>query len=139
MTLTCGEYLWHIKSTPAAHFLRKARGIWIGAVTVGEEISDAVRTAMNNGDTARAAILDAVGSECADAVMDALQQFSAHPLARQGYTIDQRRFSPGYGAWGLDAQKHFFQLLKLEELQMTLSGTFIIQPEKSVTAIAPLY
>ncbi|MBO7741451.1 MAG: hypothetical protein J6S21_02755 [Victivallales bacterium] len=130
---------WHIDSPAVAAFLSRARGVWVGAVTLGGAITDAASQALQAGDGARAAVLDAVGSECADAVMDALQTMAASVLSRQGYTLDSRRFSPGYGGWTLDAQQHFFRLLQLEQLDLELTDSRMLIPEKSVTAIAPLY
>ena len=83
-----------------------------------------------------AAVFDAVGSECADLAIGLLQKLAAADLRRWGLMLSQRRFSAGYGGVELFHQKEIFQQLELEKLNMFLSETFIMHPEKSVTAFA---
>jgi hypothetical protein len=139
VTLEYADKSWRIESESVSRFLQNARAVWAGAITLGDDIVHAVQEAVASGDAATAAVLDAVGSECADAVMDSLQRYAAAAISPMGFILDTRRFSPGYGGWHLDAQRHFFDLLKLQEMQMSLTPSCIIVPEKSVTAIAPLY
>ena len=138
-TLDCGGFNWLITSPQVAYMLRDAKAVWAGAITLGPDIITAVNTAMNAKQTAEAAILDAVGSECADEVMNSLQKLATAQLIRHGWQLGQCRFSPGYGGWHLDAQKTFFKLLNLEQLQIHLTDSCIMLPEKSVTAIAPIF
>ena len=83
-----------------------------------------------------AAIFDAVGSECADLAIELLQKLAGAELCRWGANISQQRFSAGYGGVELFHQKEIFQQLELENLGISLTETFIMQPEKSVTAFA---
>jgi cobalamin-dependent methionine synthase I len=48
------------------------------------------------------------------------------------------RFSPGYGDFVLENQKIFFDLLEMREAGISLSKTFQLIPEKTVTAITGL-
>jgi len=119
-----------------ARMLKNSQEAWLAAVTVGQEISDLTTTCFAEGDAAAAAVCDAVGSECADAAMDFLQKYAATQLKRDGRSISDCRFSPGYGNWTLDAQKDFFKWLDLQKLGMSLSSGMALIPEKSVTALA---
>ena len=87
-------------------------------------------------DMLEAAIFDAVGSECADLAIGLLQKLAAAELRRYGLYISQQRFSAGYGGVELFHQQEIFQQLELETLGIHLTETFIMQPEKSVTAFA---
>ena len=50
------------------------------------------------------------------------------------------RFSPGYGDFSLEHQRDFMRILDLENsLGLTLTGSLLLVPEKSVTAVIGLY
>lgn len=106
--------------------------LWLGAVTAG----NAAGTESVCSDLFSAAIFDAAASETADAAMDFLVKISAKTLLLQKLSIDERRYSPGYGDMPLAMQKVFFSRLHLEELDMVLNDNFYMIPEKSVTAFA---
>ena len=113
-----------------------AAWMWFGAASIGKELPEQSAEAMKNGRSTDAVIADAVGGECADAVMDFLQKHASAELARQGMHLAELRFSPGYGDWSLDAQKFFFEILPLEEMGIRLLESMLMIPEKSVTATA---
>lgn len=127
---------WQIKSKAFADFIQNANWIFLGAVTVGNELTTAIEQAQKSGDILEAAIFDAVGSECADLAIGLLQKLAAAELRRYGLHISKQRFSAGYGGVELFHQKEIFQQLELETLGIHLTETFIMQPEKSVTAFA---
>lgn len=102
------------------------------AVTAGTEICEAVR----NAPAAEAAIYDAVGSETADAAAAWVQDYVRQELRPRGLVVAERRFSPGYGGLALSVQEIFFRRLRLSELGMSLTPSFFMIPEKSVTALA---
>lgn len=127
-----------LRSAEFAAFTASAPYLWLGAVTVGEAISQAA-AALQSEKMSSAVIYDAVGSECADAAIGLLQQHAAVQLARSGMQLDKRRFSPGYGKLSLSVQQEIFAKLRLEQYGMTLNESFIMQPEKSVTAFARVF
>ena len=128
---------WRLESAALCKLLRGASHLWVGAITVGKELTELVESC--GDDLTRAVVFDAAGSECADSAMDFLQQQAARTLLRQGKILGSRRFSPGYGGWKLENQKEIFGRLRLAELGMTYTATYIMQPEKSVTAVAPVF
>ena len=103
---------------------------------VGNEIVVLTASHFARGDAATAVVCDAVGSECADAAMDFLQNYAAIQMKRDCRSISDCRFSPGYGNWTLNAQKDFFKWLDLQKLGMSLTSALVLVPEKSVTAVA---
>jgi len=126
---------WRLDSVPFAEFASGADWLWLGAVTVGRQVAELI--AASGNDMAAAAIYDAVGSEVADQAIGLLQKIADGELVRSGLRIHMRRFSPGYGNLSLQqTQRRFFEVLELEQLQMSLTPSCIMQPEKSVTAFA---
>ena len=119
-----------------AGMLNHCQEVWLAATTVGKQISDLTAACFSEGDAAAAAVCDAVGSECADAAMDFLQNYAATQLKRSKRILTDCRFSPGYGNWLLTAQQDFFRWLNLQNLGLTLTDSLLLIPEKSVTALA---
>ncbi len=109
------------------------RWLWCAAVTVGAEVV-AARQALPS--MAEQCVYDAVASECADAAMDALQRVSMQLLLSQGFMIDRRRYSPGYGDMPLQTQALFDRYLDLGAMGVALTPEYFMIPEKSVTAWA---
>ena len=135
--MTVLDGCWQINSTRFAEFLQNSRYVFLGAVTVGNDLPQTVELAQKAGNMVEAAVFDAVGSECADLAMELLQKFATTELARYGITLSKQRFSAGYGGVELFHQQEIFKQLELEKLNISLTETFIMQPEKSVTAFVP--
>lgn len=126
---------WRIVSREFVNFAAGSSYLFLGAVTAGGKISELI--ARSQDKLAEAVVYDAVGSEVADAAIGSLQKIASKQLERSNLAVSERRFSPGYGNLHLDSvQTEIFKRLKLEELGMSLSASFIMQPEKSVTAFA---
>lgn len=80
---------------------------------------------------ARALLLQAIGAERTEALMEAL---TVRLAATHGHLL--RRFSPGYGDLPLALQRELLPLLDAERLLgITLSPSLLMSPTKSVTAI----
>lgn len=118
--------------------LEGCSGAVIFIVTGGAAIVEAARAALKSGNSFRGAVLDATGSESVEAAADALENHLRQLYARKGVALGVRRYSPGYGDWGLSAQRDFFARLKPENIGVTLSQTLIMAPEKTITAIIGL-
>ncbi len=115
------------------------RQLWLGAVTIGAALPEQVRRDFAAGAGFDAVVGDAVGSETADAAMDFLQSSARQEILRRGGRLTERRFSPGYGDWRLEGQRIFFKLLPMAELGVALTDASIMNPEKSVTALAGIF
>ena len=125
---------WQIKSSKFASFAGMSEYVFLGAATVGKKLPETVDLFQQQGNMFEAAVFDAVGSECADLAIALLQKLAAAELSRYGLIMSKQRFSAGYGGVELFHQQEIFQQLKLSELDMTLTESYIMQPEKSVTA-----
>ena len=128
--------VWKIKSRKFAEFVQSADYLYLSAVTIGKELPQAVEQAQSVGNMFEAAVFDAVGSECADLAIELLQKIAAAELLRSGLVLSKQRFSVGYGGVELFHQQEIFKELELRKLDMSLTTSFIMQPEKSVTAFA---
>jgi hypothetical protein len=126
----------HIPSKKVSARYPEAAWMWFGAVTIGPALPEKSAALMQSGHSAEAVIADAVGGECADGAMDFLQKQAAGALMRHGLYLADKRFSPGYGDWDLQAQKNFFEILPMEEMGIRLTESMLMVPEKSVTAVA---
>ncbi|MFP4467314.1 MAG: methionine synthase [Candidatus Goldiibacteriota bacterium] len=103
------------------------------ASTAGPKAVTARDEAMKNS-PALGVIIDAAASETADAGLDELQVFIDKLLAKEGKKTT-KRFSPGYGDLKIEAQKKIFEVLKLENIGISITETFMLEPEKSVLAL----
>lgn len=125
-----------ISSRSVADLLSNSSAAVFFCATAGQGIVDLAGESFRNGNGASAVIYDAVGSETAEAAVDWINTFIARELKRRGESLTSMRFSPGYGDFLLENQKHFFELLKLESFGVKLTERYIFVPEKTVTAIA---
>ncbi len=101
------------------------------AATLGSEL-DAYLRKTNAKSTLDAFLADACASALIESACDELCLQIAKQV-RPKYTTD--RFSPGYGDFPLEKQKDFFCALNLQKtLGLTLSDSYIINPQKTVTA-----
>lgn len=107
------------------------------ACTIGREISDRVKFLMESGNMSDAVILDAFGSEAAESCAEYMQGVIAQSMRLQGFRAT-RRFSPGYGDVPLSDNESILNLLEIENNVITINSSYIMSPEKSVTAILGL-
>jgi hypothetical protein len=100
--------------------------------TIGAELEERVRGLMQAGDLVRGVVLDAVGSEMAEATARLLDD----QMTQQVFGDELRaggRFSPGYGDWSLGGQELLFHLLDASRIGVSLSPSLMMIPRKSVS------
>ena len=105
--------------------------------TIGNALETRVHELMAAEDTARAVILDAIGSAAAEETADRCNLTLCEEALAEGKRPD-RRGSPGYGKWKLLEQRWIFATLRPEDIGVTLSERFMMSPRKSVSFGAPL-
>jgi hypothetical protein len=125
-----------IKSRSIVKLLSDSVAAVFFSATAGQAIVEISAESFRNGDGASAVIYDAVGSETAEAAVDWINTYISRELNRRGESLTSMRFSPGYGDFLLENQRHFFELLKLADFGIKLTDRYIFIPEKTVTAIA---
>jgi hypothetical protein len=131
--LSTGETL---KSRNLARMLRNSEEIMLMGATAGPAVMDAIRDDSLHGRMTRGVILDAVASEMVDHALDWMVAFFNQDLRRERRQLTKSRFSAGYGDFLLENQKWIYDALDLGRLGVELSESFILTPEKSVTALA---
>lgn len=126
-----------LKSRLLAKMLLSSNKVLFMGATAGSAIMDAIQKGTSDsGDMTQAVVFDGVASEMTDAALDWIVNFYNSTLRRENKSLTKRRFSAGYGDFGLENQKVIFDILKLNELGIEITDSFLLVPEKSVTAIA---
>ena len=117
-------------------FLRDCRETVFMAASAGSAIMDAIKEKTRQDDLAAAVVYDATASEMTDAALDWIMDYLNQQLRREGKTFLPRRFSAGYADFHLENQKAIYDTLQMEKIGVTITPSFILLPEKSVTAIS---
>lgn len=135
-TVTVGDYAF-ASAMVARKFGHPARVLIMGASALPESVArrDDLEA---RGDLARAVMLDAVLSEKTDCALDLVEKELAGEWRRRGW-VAGRRLSCGYGDFALVHQRFFYAQLEFARYGITMDERFILHPEKTVTALLPLY
>jgi 5-methyltetrahydrofolate--homocysteine methyltransferase len=103
-------------------------------VTVGDEVTKRISQLERDGEFAEQLFVHGLGVQAAEGLAEWLHSEVRRAL---GIDLDQgRRYSWGYPACP-DQSEHekVWRLLRLEEIGMTLSGGYAVEPEQSTVAI----
>jgi len=122
-------------SSSLTGMLAGCSGALLMGATAGQGIMDAI-AACSSQNLTRAVILDAVGSEMADAALDWIMDYAGQDLLRSSRRLTRKRFSAGYGDFSLENQQTMFDMLQLGEIGIRMTPAKVLIPEKSVTAVA---
>jgi 5-methyltetrahydrofolate--homocysteine methyltransferase len=122
-----------IRSAAIARLLEACDRAVLLAGTVGEDISARIREYAAT-DLTRAAVLDAAASEFADEVANRVQFLVRNGTGGKCSRLTYR-FSPGYSDWKLSDQPVLLAALDAGRIGLSCDGSFILQPEKSVTGL----
>jgi len=117
-------------------FLRDCREAIIMSATAGSPIMEAIKEKTRQDDLGAAVVYDATASEIADAGLDWIMDYLNQQIRREGKTLLPRRFSAGYADFHLENQRAIYDILQMGKIGVTINSTFILLPEKSVTAIS---
>jgi cobalamin-dependent methionine synthase I len=106
----------------------------IFAATLGIELDRAIAR-YSRLSPAKALLLDAIGTERAEALCDAFCEEINTQKETRGLTV-RPRFSPGYGDLPIEMQRDIFALLESHKrIGLSLNESMLMSPSKSVTAI----
>ncbi len=123
------------ESRQLALFLGPCREIIVMGATAGNDIMNAIREDITGNNVTRGVVLDATASEMVDAALDWIMAYFNRTLRWENKRLLSRRFSAGYGDFSLENQKIIYNLLQLERLDIGITESCMLIPEKSVTAI----
>lgn len=124
-----------IENDKVARLLRHSSKVVFFMVTIGSSLEKALQSLLEHGDVTEGAALDAIGSETADAVADYVHHVAISNLASQNSYKITPRFSPGYGEWALTIQRDILDLCEGHRIGISLTGSCLMQPRKSVSAV----
>jgi cobalamin-dependent methionine synthase I len=124
-----------IKSKQVARMLSEAEKAVLFMVTIGDTLEKEVKRLFDEDHMAEAVILDAIGSETADAAADILHKNILRAHAREaGYDVTPR-FSPGYGDWPVTVQSAFLKACGGKSIGISVNPSSLMMPRKSVSAV----
>ena len=123
-----------ISSLDIAGLLENCEKAYGFAVSIGSFLEDRRDAYIKDGQTARALVLDAIGSVAAEELAELTHGQISRDAEKESLKTT-RRFSPGYGDWPLEAQKDFLKWLGADMIGIRLTANFQMLPEKSVSAI----
>ena len=136
--LTFKNTAFAIHSEKVCHMLRDADPVILFMVTIGSGLEGVVDELFAGGESTQGFILDAIGSETADAVADKLHWEILSELAKKnGYKVTPR-FSPGYGDWPLTVQEEILKVCGGDRLGISVTPSSLMIPRKSVSAVLGL-
>jgi len=124
--------------TPLEKIFPRAGNLAIFAFTLGDEISQRIDQLLKGGDFTLGYMLDTVASFCADKASGVAEQYFLDFLHEQGRTSEKTRvllYSPGYCGWNISGQTKIFDYLQPGEIGMTLNGSYMMIPMKSISGV----
>ncbi|MCF8030699.1 MAG: hypothetical protein K9K39_07375 [Desulfohalobiaceae bacterium] len=129
---------WSQESESITSLLCGAERIRLLAASLGSALENESRVRQAKGNVFEGYILDRIGSYLVEREMRRLDR----QTSRQALSRDQicgRRYSPGYGDFPLEAQTAFHRLLRPVIPEISISPGLMLYPEKTVTALKPVY
>lgn len=124
-----------IRSRQVIQMLRESDPVVLFMVTIGPNLEKEVENLFDREETARGVILDAIGSETADAVANKLHREVLKKFAEnKGLTITPR-FSPGYGDWPVTVQSEVLNICDGGSIGISVNESSLMIPRKSVSAV----
>ncbi|MEN6620952.1 MAG: hypothetical protein ABFD50_05350 [Smithella sp.] len=135
--VTIGKLIFESKQL--ARFLFGCRETLFMGATAGNTIMEAIADQTATGNFYASVIYDATASEMTDAALNWLMNFYNSQLRREGKKLLPRRVSAGYSDINLEYQKKIYEQLEMQKIGVIINHSFILRPEKSVTAITGIY
>lgn len=111
--------------------LKKSRQIALFACTAGSEITTYAKK-VGEKDIMKEYILDVLGSVVVEKAMDKIQNLLYIDCKGKNTNISDR-YSPGYCNWNVNEQQKLFTLLPETFCGISLSGSSLMSPVKSVS------
>lgn len=124
-----------IRSKQVTRMLRASDPVILFMVTIGPALEEYVKELFADDEMAGAVILDAIGSETADAAADEMHRVVLKRLAEEENLSVTPRFSPGYGDWPVTVQGDFLDTCGGDLIGISVNESSLMIPRKSVSAV----
>jgi hypothetical protein len=124
--------------TPVGDIFGRAENLALFAVTLGQRISQEVNERFRSNDFALGTMLDAAASAAADKLAEVIESRFLASLSRSSRATAATgvlAYSPGYCGWHISGQRKLFEFLNPEQIGITLTDSFLMQPLKSVSGV----
>ncbi|HEU4787595.1 MAG TPA: vitamin B12 dependent-methionine synthase activation domain-containing protein [Gemmatimonadaceae bacterium] len=123
--------------TPLEVIVPRSGRLALFAATVGARTSAEIPALFARGEPALGYTLDVIASDAANRLADQLAQRFRESLQApdSGAAISVLPYSPGYCGWHVSGQRRLFEHLHPESIGITLTGSFLMQPLKSVSGV----
>jgi len=118
----------------AAHKLNKASHLFMGVVTLGEVIGEAVSRRFENKRRLEAIMLDEIANFCLMKAVNDLEQCGAQEAQRRGLTISGP-LSPGEDGFELSAQGTILKRADAEAVGVSITSASMMYPRHSLTVV----
>lgn len=129
----------HLESESLSQMLTGCKEILFIGATTGNRIMEAIQKESGTDQLSKAVVFDATASEVVDEALGWIISFFDYELRRENKSLTSRRFSAGYGDFSLENQKILYNILNLERFGVKLTKTYMLIPEKSVTAVVGIH
>jgi hypothetical protein len=126
---------FRIHSKKVARLLGGSPYAVLFAVTAGRILDEAISERMRKNDMLEATLLDAIGSETADAAADMLHWKRIGEAVKAAGGVVTPRFSPGYGDWPVTVQNEWIPLCGGDRIGISVTPSSLMIPRKSVSAV----
>jgi len=103
--------------------------------TIGGKLELELINLLDEKETTRAFILDAIGSETADAVADQMHWHYLKEIAHADGMEVTPRFSPGYGDWPITVQSEVHKACNGSAIGISVRESSLMIPRKSISAV----
>lgn len=121
--------------TPLDVIVPRADRLALFAATVGAAASAEIPALFARGDPALGYTLDVIASEAASGLADQLADRFRESLPAESGNRAVLPYSPGYCGWHVSGQRRLFEYLRPDAIAITLTGSFLMQPLKSVSGV----
>lgn len=125
---------YKIRSSNLIALLRDCFKVYGISVTIGGLLERRRDAFLKKKETFNALISDAVGSVAAEETID-LVNAQIKSYEEKNGNILTRRYSPGYGDWSLEDNKHFLDWIGAKHIGIKLNEFCQMNPEKSISAL----
>ncbi len=124
--------------TPLEGIFPDARRLALFAVTVGEAVCVEILRLFGDGDPPLGYTLDTIASAGAESLAAVMARDYQDSLSKSGSIGPDMRvlpYSPGYCGWHVSGQGKLFDVLRPEQIGVSLNASYLMQPVKSVSGV----
>ncbi len=116
----------------------KATALTLFALTIGPVITTGISRLFESKDVALGYMLDVIASEGTESAVEELTRQSKDRCLETGRALEGDavlRYSPGYCGWHVSGQQKLLDSLGVNEIGITMTESYLMQPEKSVSGV----